>query len=99
MVERTSSEGASAEHPAGGQNALPAPHSTLVEARPQLGSAAGGEVLSEDQADAVRLLFADHELAVPDIIAERDGAAHPHAPAPRRRGTVADALACQRSPG
>src|SRR6266699_1747461 len=95
MVERAAAERAAALHPAGGQNALLAPHSTLFEVCPQFRDAADRKVLSENQANAVRLLFVDHELAVLDVVSERDSAAHPHALAPRGRELVADALARQ----
>src|SRR5258708_5257694 len=93
MVEGTTTEGAAAKYPAEGQQALLAPNATPVEIRPQLRNAAEGEVLPEDQADAVGLLVIDHELAILDVVTERDGAAHPHALAARGRKLVADALA------
>src|SRR6202521_3881861 len=93
MVERPAAERAPAEFSAGGQYALLVPNPTLVEVCPQFRDAAQGKVLLEDQADAVRLLLVDHELAVLDLVTERNGAAHPHALAPRGRELVADALA------
>ena len=47
----------------------------------------------EDQPDELGLRLVHHQLAVDDVVAERWGAAHPHALAARRRELVADALA------
>src|ERR1700736_1488473 len=93
MVEGTAAERAPAEHPAGGQYSLLAPDATLVKICPQFRGTADGEVLSEDQADAVGFLLVDDKLSILDVIAERYGTAHPHALASRGRELVADALA------
>ena len=47
----------------------------------------------EDQLHGRCLSLIDEQFAVPDVIAERHVAAHPHALAFRRRDLVADALA------
>src|SRR5208337_4242440 len=50
-------------------------------------------VAPEDRPDARRLRRVDDQLAILDIVAERDVAAHPHALGLRRGDLVADALA------
>ena len=47
----------------------------------------------EDRADPLGVGFVDDELAVPDLVAERGPAAHPHALLAGGRDLVADALA------
>ena len=75
MVEGTTAERAAALRPAGDQNALLASHPALFKVGPQFREAANRKVLAENQANAVGLLFIDDELAVLDVVTERDGTA------------------------
>ena len=59
----------------------------------QLGRRADAQEPLEDEPDELGFRLVHHQLAVAHVVAERRGAAHPHALAPRRGELVADALA------
>ena len=68
-------------------------HTQSIEFGPEQRDRAQFRIASKDQPDGLGLSLIHGQLAVLDIIAERDVAAHPHALLLRRRDLVADALA------
>src|SRR5262249_20716738 len=92
MIERTPPERA-AEYAAGGQDPLLAAASFSIKVCPQPRNAAKGEIALEDQPHRLGLGLVHNELSIPHVIAERNGATHPHALAAGGGKLVADALA------
>ena len=89
---------AARERPAAGETATGALALLAADASPVeflLEERDGAElgIAPEDHAHRLGLGLVDDQLAVPDVVAERDVAAHPHALGLRRRDLVADALA------
>jgi hypothetical protein len=72
MIEGAMAERAAAQHPARGQYTLLVANAPPIEICPQFRNTAEGKILPEDQADAFGLLLVDDQLAVLDVVAERD---------------------------
>jgi hypothetical protein len=92
MVECPSTKGAPAEHLTGRQGTPLAPHAALSKIFLQRKDTPQGKVPAENQADLFGLFGIDHQFPVLHVIAERDGASHPHAFATRGRKFIADPL-------
>src|SRR6266567_9452996 len=93
MIECTPVETTAAEHPAGCQDALLAADSLLIKIDSEFGNTAECQVAFKDQPHRLSLGGVDDEFAVLNVIAERDGASHPHALAAGGGKLIADALA------
>src|SRR6266516_4028796 len=93
MIECTPVETTVAEHPVGCQDALLAADYFLIKVDSEFGNTAECQIALKDQPHRFGLSGVDDEFAVLNVIAERDGASHPHALAAGGGELVADALA------
>src|SRR5215204_2135559 len=93
MGERPIGQRHAADRAAGAEAAAPCHHAALPQLALQGGQRTERKIALEDQPDGLRLVLPDHELALPHLVAERDDAADPNAPALRGGKLVAYALA------
>src|SRR6266516_6349810 len=93
MIECTPVETTAAEHPAGCQDALLAADSFLIKVDFKFGNTAECQIALKDQPHGFSLGDIDDEFALLNVIAERDGASHPHTLAAGGGKLIADALA------
>src|SRR5215204_3199727 len=92
--QRSIGQGHASDGPARAERPLPRHDPALPQLALQGRQRAEGEIALEDQPDSLGLVLSDQELALTHLIAERDDAADPDAPALGCGKLVADALAC-----
>ncbi len=93
MGEPASVERLTADHPAAGHRPVLADDPVRRQRLGRVDQRAMNEIAREDEAYGCCLGLVGDELAVADIVAERDRSAHPHPLALRSRDLVANALA------